>query len=146
MGGRSNPLLQEQDPNFSSLDIKILEARGQPENHLNYKIKKEKGTCISPKTGCLNILNDILIQNGKPGTSCAGSLCNRAELQGDFPGQTFHSSMFPACLLFVEKLKSNNTFNQRIEKMQKESSQIRQNNNSLLIKQNQGSLVPLQGL
>ena len=54
-----------------------------------------------------------------------------------------------ACLLSAEKLQPKNKFNQISEKKNaetKENSQMRPNINSLVIKQSQGLLVPLQEL
>ena len=52
-----------------------------------------------------------------------------------------------ACLLSVEKFQPKNKFNQRRENAEtKENSPARLNNNSLVIKQSQGPLVPSRGL
>ena len=71
------------------------------------------------------------------------------------PFQDKASSPMPfACLLPVEKFSLlshpqvlKDKFNQKWENAErKENSQVRQNNDSLAIKQNQGHLIPLQGL
>lgn len=57
--------------------------------------------------------------------------------------ETEQDPVVSACLLSV------GNFSQRISlirEVRKESSQARQNNNSLVIKQSEGSLVPPQGL